>query len=118
MQKLFLYIVVCVMIGSCKFSEVNSIESPLSDLDSAYSICKDVYFWSENLPKSSIEELQNFQTSKNLLRDLKTYSELHNGKPLDTWSFVIDKESWQKLQQNQAEGFGFDMVLFLMKTLE
>lgn len=98
------------MLWSCKLNEVSSTESPLSELDSIYSICKDVYFWSGNLPKYSREELQNFQTSKNIIKDLKTHSEFHNGKPLDRWSFVIDKESWQKLQQNQTDGFGFEMA--------
>ncbi len=98
------------MLISCKINEVNTIESPLSELDSVYSICKDVYFWNENLPNYSKEQLQSFQASKSLMKDLKTYSELHNSKPLDKWSFVMEKESWRKLQQNQANGFGFEMV--------
>lgn len=117
MQKLFLYIVFCITLASCKSNEVNSIESPLSELDSAYFICEDVYFWNENLPKYNQEQLQNFQTSKSLFKDLKTYSEIHNGKPLDRWSFVMDKESWRKLSQNQADGFGFDMAFTLDEDL-
>lgn len=99
----------CVTLGSCSVNEVNTIESPLTELDSVYSICKDVYFWNEKLPKYSREQLQNFQTSKNLLKDLKTYSEFHGDKPLDKWSFVMDKVSWRKLLQNQSDGFGFEM---------
>jgi carboxyl-terminal processing protease len=110
MQKVFPPIIFCFILGSCKTNEINTIESTFTELDSVYSICKDVYFWSENLPNYNQEQLQNFQTSKILFKDLKTHSEFHNGKPLDRWSFVIDKESWQKLQQNQADGFGFDMA--------
>jgi carboxyl-terminal processing protease len=110
MQKIFFSGILCIILGSCKTDEVYTFESSVSELDSTYFICKDVYFWNENVPNYSHHELQNFQTSKEFFKELKTHSKLYNDKPLDRWSFVIDKVSWGKLEQNQADGFGFDMA--------
>jgi carboxyl-terminal processing protease len=95
---------------ACRYDNTVPNKQPATSVDSVYSICKDVYFWNENLPNYSTEELAQFTSSYDILEKVKLFSTLHNDKPLDRWSFSIDRTAWRNIENNQTTGFGMNLV--------
>lgn len=95
---------------ACSPPSTIPIDSSLTAVDSAYAICKDVYFWNENLSNLSPKELKKISNTQELLEAIKVYSGTYNGKLLDRWSISIKKETWRNFEQNQEIGFGINLA--------
>jgi C-terminal processing protease CtpA/Prc len=114
MKKVFFIIITAYSFYSCETgTEITLVQSKKDSLlDSVYTICKDIYFWNDNLPNSTIFKLYTQKDAKSILEHIRTYSPVHNGKHIDKWSFAINKVSWNAFERNETQGFGFDVVFW------
>lgn len=108
----FLLFLVGGFLAACSPPNTPAKNQDLTDVDSAYSICKEVYLWNENLPKFTPKELTKFTNTQVILEFIREYSTKYNQKPLDRWSFSVDKEVLQNIEQNTAIGFGIDLAFW------
>jgi len=113
MKKVFVIIITAYSFYSCETGTKVTLIQPQKDteLDSVYSICKDIYFWNDRLPNSTVFGLYTQKDAKSILENIRNYSPVQNGKNIDKWSFAIDKSSWEKINNNEATDFGVKFLV-------
>lgn len=99
----------CLMSCSSRSHEVRR-DREMTLIDSIYSICTDIYLWSDNLPRNVPIELYKLSNIGDVLTKIRTYSQHNSGKPLDRWSFAIEQNAWKNFQSNTANSFGIEFV--------
>lgn len=114
MKKVLIIIITTYYFYSCDTNvEITSVEpNKVTELDSAYTICKNLYFWNENLPSSIIFKPILQKDINGVLEHIRDFSDIHNGKHIDQWSFAMNKASWDAIEKNETTGFGFDVAFW------
>lgn len=60
---------------------INKLTS--TSVDSAFTICKDVYFWSDNMPAKEKIDPSMFESVEKLLVGIRSFSDKHQNELLD-----------------------------------
>jgi carboxyl-terminal processing protease len=76
--------------------------------DSVYYFSTELYLWRENLPNlNSVRPSQNYQDPEAVMDFVRTFSPKNrSGASIDRWSFVSEKEAWNRYVAGIAGDFG------------
>ena len=102
--NILIILVLSVFVASCQKDEIPPVDIPTDDeeaRDALWDVMTEWYYWYKELPQVNLSEYSNPAELMNALRY----------KPLDRWSYIIDYEYFNSIQEGSFVGHGIRMGL-------
>ena len=102
--NILLLLILSLLVASCQKEDIPPADLPTDDekaRDALWDLMKEWYYWYKELPQVTLSDYSNPADLMDVLRY----------KPLDRWSYVIDYEYFNSIQQGSFVGHGIRMGL-------